>query len=121
MKRFTVSSFFLFFAFTSFCQLNTFRLTYDIGQFDITGGMVENSAGELVIAGLNNSFGPYYGNAMKIDSAGNVIWAKAYTGGFATNFSDIKTVSTGGYIITGSSTSGGAILVRLDKNGKIKL
>lgn len=107
------------FALPLFAQLNTFRLSYDVGQFDITGGMVENPARELVIAGLNNSFGPYYGNAMKIDSAGIVLWAKAYTGGFATNFADIKNVSTGGYIITGSTTSGGALLVRIDNSGNI--
>ncbi|MBC7864389.1 MAG: SprB repeat-containing protein [Bacteroidia bacterium] len=99
----------------------TFRLSYDVGAFDISGGMVENPAGEFVIAGLNNSFGPYYGNAVKIDANGTVVWAKAYTAGFATNFSDIKNVSTGGYIITGSSTNGGggALLVRIDNSGAV--
>lgn len=102
----------------------TFRFSYDVGAFDIAGGMVENPAGEFVIAGLNNSFGPYYGNAVKIDNSGNVVWAKSYTGGFATNFSDIKNVSPangGGYIITGSSTSGGggALLVRIDNSGAL--
>ncbi len=102
-------------------QMNTFRASFDIGAFDITGGMIETPAKEYVIAGLNNSFGPYYGDAMKIDSAGIVLWAKTYTGGFATNFSDIKNVSTGGYIITGSSTSGGggALLVRIDNSGNL--
>jgi gliding motility-associated-like protein len=102
----------------------TFRFSYDVGAFDIAGGMVENPAGEFVIAGLNNSFGPYYGNAVKISNTGTVVWAKAYTGGFATNFSDIKNVSAangGGYIITGSSTSGGggALLVRIDNAGAV--
>jgi gliding motility-associated-like protein len=99
----------------------TFRFSYDVGAFDIAGGMIETPAGDFVIAGLNNSFGPYYGNAIKINSSGTVVWAKAYTGGFATNFSDIKNVSTGGYIITGSSTSGGggALLVRLDAAGAV--
>jgi gliding motility-associated-like protein len=102
-------------------QMTTFRFSYDFGSFDITGGMVQTPAREFVVAGLNNSFGPYYGDAMKIDSAGNVIWAKAYTSGFATNFSDIKNVSTGGYIIAGSSTSGGggAVLVRIDAAGAV--
>src|SRR3989344_1538628 len=102
-------------------QPTTFRLSYDIGAFDISGGMVENPAGEFVFAGLNNSFGPYYGDVIKTDANGTVVWAKTYTGGFATNFSDLKNVSTGGYIVTGSSTSagGGAILVRLDAAGGI--
>ncbi len=102
-------------------QMTTFRFTYDVGAFDIAGGMVETPTGDFVIAGLNNSFGPYYGNAVKIDAAGNTLWAKSYTAGFASNFSDIKNVSTGGYIITGSSTSGGggAILIRIDANGNV--
>jgi len=102
-------------------QMTTFRFSYDLGAFDITGGMVQTPAREFVIAGLNNSFGPYYGDVMKIDTAGGVLWAKAYTAGFATNFSDIKNVSTGGYIVTGSSSSGGggALLVRIDASGAV--
>lgn len=99
----------------------TFRFTYDVGLFDISGGMVQNPAGEFVFAGINNSFGPYYGDAVKIDASGTVVWAKAYNGGFATNISDIKNVSTGGYIMTGQSTSsgGGAILIRIDNSGNV--
>src|ERR1051325_535845 len=121
MKIFFTRFLLFFISLPAFSQMNTFRLSFDVGQFDITGGMVETSAGDLVIAGLNNSFGPYYGNVLKIDSAGNVLWAKTFTGGFATNFADIKNVSTGGFIITGQSTSGGggALLVRLDNNGTV--
>ncbi len=119
-KKTTLTVILAFLTLSIFSQ-TTFRFSYDLGAFDITGGMVQTPAKEFVIAGLNNSFGPYYGDAMKIDSAGNVIWAKAYTAGFATNFADIKTVSTGGYIVTGSSTSGGggALLVRLDAAGAV--
>lgn len=108
------------FCFTLSAQ-TTFRFSYDLGAFDITGGMIQTPAREFVVAGLNNSFGPYYGDVLKIDTAGNVIWSKSYTAGFATNFSDIKNVSTGGYIITGSSTSGGggAILLRIDAAGAV--
>ncbi len=114
---------FVLVASTNFCfgQMTTFRFTYDLGAFDITGGMVQTPAGEFVIAGLNNSFGPYYGNAMKIDAQGTVVWCKSYTASFATNFADIKNVSTGGFIMAGQSTSGGggAVLVRLDNNGNV--
>lgn len=106
----------------SFAQTpTTFRFSYDLGAFDITGGMVQTPARDFAIAGLNNSFGPYYGDVLKIDTAGNITWAKAYTSGFATNFTDIKNVSTGGYIITGSSTSGGggALLLRIDGSGNV--
>lgn len=102
-------------------QMTTFRFSYDVGAFDIAGGMVQTPMGEFVVAGLNNSFGPYYGNAFKIDANGNVVWAKSYTAGFASSFSDIKNVSSGGFIMTGQSTSGGggAILVRIDAAGNI--
>jgi gliding motility-associated-like protein len=102
-------------------QAPTFRFSYDVGAFDIAGGMVQTPTGEFTYAGLNNSFGPYYGNVMNIDAQGQVVWAKSYTAGFASNFSDIKNVSTGGYIITGQSTSsgGGAVLVRIDATGNV--
>lgn len=108
-------------SFSLSAQMTTFRQSYDLGAFDITGGMVQTPAREFVIAGLNNSFGPYYGDAVKIDTAGNIVWAKAYNAGFATNFSDIKNATGGGYIITGSSTSGGggAILLRIDALGNV--
>ena len=124
MKTTILKSLLLLFISTASLSLSsqtTFRLSYDIGAFDISGGMVESPVGEFVFAGLNNSFGPYYGDVVKTDANGTVVWAKTYTGGFATNFSDIKNVSTGGYIVTGSSTSGGggAILIRIDALGAI--
>jgi gliding motility-associated-like protein len=95
----------------------TFRITQDVASFDIAGGMVENSSGDLVFAGTNSNFIPFFGNIVKMNSAGTVQWAKAYTGGIASSLTDIKAVSSGGYIVTGSSSNGGAILIRVDENG----
>ena len=119
--RFLFAIFLLAFIPALHAQLNTFRASFDLGGFDITGGMVETPAKEYVIAGVNTTSLPLFGNVMKVDSAGTMLWAKAYAGGFGTNFTDIKNVSTGGYIVTGSSSSGGggAILVRLDNNGNV--
>ncbi|MBL7893062.1 MAG: hypothetical protein JNL63_10555, partial [Bacteroidia bacterium] len=122
MKNF--ASFLIITVISAFCNINlsaqtTFRLSYDVANFDIAGGMVENPAGEFVFTGLNSTFIPFFGNTIKVDNAGNVVWAKSYTGGIATNFSDIKNVSGGGYIITGSSSNGGAVLVRIDDNGAV--
>src|SRR3989338_4173882 len=61
---------------------STFRITQDVASFDIAGGMVENSSGDLVFAGTNSNFIPFFGN-----------------------------------IVTGSSSNGGAILIRVDENG----
>lgn len=104
------------FACLSFGQ-STFRITQDVASFDIAGGMVENSSGDLVFAGTNSNFIPFFGNIVKMNSSGTVQWAKAYTGGIASSLTDIKTVSTGGYIVTGSSSNGGAILIRVDESG----
>lgn len=97
----------------------TFRLSYDVASFDLPGGMVQDPAGDFVMAGTNASFLPLFGNVIKINSNASVVWAKSYTGGIATDFWDIKNVSTGGYIMTGSSSSGGAILVKIDNNGNV--
>ncbi len=97
----------------------TFRVSYDVANFDIAGGMVETPLGDFVIAGTNASFLPYFGNVIKLDNQGNVVWAKSYTGGIATTFTDIKNVSGGGFIVCGQSSSGGAILVRLDNLGNV--
>lgn len=98
---------------------STFRISYDVASFDLAGGMVVTPANEYVFAGTNASFIPYYGNIVKLDNTGSVLWAKAYTGGIATTFNDLKYVSTGGFIACGQSSSGGAILVRVDNNGNV--
>ncbi|GAB4449527.1 MAG: hypothetical protein OHK0036_06650 [Bacteroidia bacterium] len=107
-----------FLAGNSFAQ-STFRISYDIASFDLAGGMVVTPANEYVFAGTNASFIPYFGNIVKLDNTGSVLWAKAYTGGIATAFNDIKNVSTGGFIVCGQSSSGGAVLVKVDNNGNI--
>ncbi len=109
------------------CQLSivncsaqtTFRLSYDVASFDIAAGMVQSPAGDYYIAGTNATFIPLYGNIIKIDANATFQWAKSYVGGVATDFSDIKNVSTGGLIISGSSSSGGAILIKIDASGNI--
>ncbi len=101
----------------------TFRLGYSgaYGMIPISGGMVQNPAGEFVFAGTNASIGGL-GDITRIDNAGNIIWAKSYATGFFTQFNDIKNVSAGnggGYIATGGSSSGGAVLVRVDNAGAL--
>lgn len=103
---------------TGFAQ-TTFRLSYDVANFDLAAGMVQSPAGDYLIAGTNATFIPLYGNVIKIDANANFQWAKSFTGGVATDFSDIKNVSSGGFIISGSSSSGGAILIKIDNNGNI--
>ncbi|HCQ30582.1 MAG TPA: hypothetical protein DIU39_09865, partial [Flavobacteriales bacterium] len=72
-----------------------------------------------VIAGTNATFIPLYGNIFKVDQTGNILWAKEYVGGVATSMEDIANVSTGGYIVSGSSDANGAMLMRIDANGNV--
>lgn len=97
----------------------TFRKSYDIASFDLVGGMVENPAGEFVVAGTNATFIPLYGNITKLSTNGTVVWSKAFTGGIASDFWDIKNVAGGGYVAVGSSSGNGAVVVRIDDLGNL--
>lgn len=120
MKRF-YSTFIFFLLFSCFTiAQTTFRLSYDIASFDLAAGMVESPLNTgYTMAGTNASFIPLYGNVVHFDTVGTIQWAKSYTGGVSTEFSDIKNVSSGGYIVCGSSSTGGAVLLRLDNLGNI--
>lgn len=120
MKKilFFISSFFLV---TIHSQI-LYRTSYDVGSFDIAGNIIVTPANEFVFCGFNSTtLPPIYGNVVKTDNAGGVLWARTYTAGISTTFNHIKNVSTGGFIVcgTGGSSSGGAILVRLDNNGNV--
>ncbi len=97
----------------------TFRMSYNVANFDIAGGMVETPMGDYVFAGTNSNFIPFFGNVIKVNGGGTIQWARSFTGGIASSFLDIKNVSAGGFIVTGTSSSGGAVLVRLDDNGNL--
>jgi len=95
-------------------QSPTFRKSYDVTLFDIAGGMVQATSGDYLFAG-----GGIQAILTDINSAGVVQWSKNYNSGFVAQFNDIKKVSTGGYILCGSSSSNGAILTRVDVNGNL--
>ena len=87
-------------------QQITFRTSYDIAALDIPGNIIQAPDRNYVLAGTNTSFIPLYGNVTKLDTIGNVLWSKGYSGGsIATDIWDIKNVSTGGFITAGSSGS----------------
>lgn len=100
-------------------QQITFRTSYDIAALDIPGNIIQAPDRNYVLAGTNTSFIPLYGNVTKLDTIGNVLWSKGYSGGsIATDIWDIKNVSTGGFITAGSSGSG-LMLMKLDANGNV--
>ncbi|MFT7611555.1 MAG: gliding motility-associated-like protein [Parvicellaceae bacterium] len=95
---------------------STFRINYDIDNFDLPGGVVEAASGNYVFAGTNASFIPLYGDLTEIDINGNVVWSKSYIASIATSFNDIKRVSAGGYTVAGGS-SPGLMLMNVDATG----
>jgi gliding motility-associated-like protein len=112
---FLISVFFGIIARDKACAQNpTFRESYDVTLFDIAGGMVEASSGDYVFAG-----GGIQAILTDINNSGVVQWSKNYNSGFVAQFNDLKKVSTGGYILCGTSSSGGAILTRVDVNGNL--
>lgn len=100
-------------------QQITFRTSYDIALLDIPGSVIQNPQSNYILAGTNTSFIPLYGNVTQLDTIGNVMWSKGYSAGsIATDLWDIKNVSSGGYIATGS-TGSGLLLMRLDATGLV--
>ncbi len=116
----------LYFLFALLCfiatvssQQITFRTSYDIALLDIPGNVIQNPQSNYILAGTNTSFIPLYGNVTQLDTIGNVMWSKGYSAGsIATDLWDIKNVSSGGYITTGS-TGSGLLLMRLDATGAV--
>jgi len=120
MRKLPLVIFITFLFLSLLLQLNisaqnpTFRKSYDVTLFDIAGGMVEASSGDYIFAG-----GGIQAVLTSINNAGVVQWSKNYNSGFVAQFNDVKKVSTGGYILCGSSSSNGAILTRVDVNGNL--
>ncbi|MCX8081571.1 MAG: hypothetical protein N3F09_10085, partial [Bacteroidia bacterium] len=112
---------FIVFSNVTFSQI-FYRTTYDVGSFDLSGNTIQTPTGDFVFCGFNSTtLPPLYGNIVRTDNSGTVLWARTYTAGISTVFYNIKNVSSGGFIVcgTGGSNSGGAILVRTDNNGNV--
>ncbi len=99
-------------------QQTTYRQLYDIALFDMPAAITQSTTGNYLIAGTNISFGAT-GNLTETMANGTVAWSKSYTaGGFTTMFNDVKKVSTGGYIVTGT-TGSGCLLMKVDVAGNV--
>lgn len=100
-------------------QQTTYRINYDISLLDLPGGLVQGANGNFVFAGTNTSFIPISGTLTEVNNIGTVVWSKRYNAfSVATDFQDIKRVSSGGYIITGSNGSD-LMLMRTDDAGNV--
>ncbi|MCS6933805.1 MAG: gliding motility-associated C-terminal domain-containing protein [Chitinophagales bacterium] len=105
-------------SFILFAQQTTFRIQYDLAIFDLPGGLAQSTSGSYVLSGTNATLGTV-GNLIQISQNGAVQWAKAYSAsGISTQFSDVKRVSGGGYVVTGG-TGSGCLVARVDANGNV--
>jgi len=93
---------------------------------DIAFSVVQSSDGGYVVVGGTQSFGAGGWDiyVVKIDSSGNVVWAKTIGGSNDDGASSIIRSSDGGYVIAGWTDSFGAgyediYVVKLDSSGNV--
>ncbi|MDB5283521.1 MAG: hypothetical protein JWO06_2596, partial [Bacteroidota bacterium] len=96
----------------------TFQVEYSYGfSIPIMSNIIQNPVGNYVMTGTNGTF-PVHGIIAQIDTNANVVWSYRYISSIQTEITDIKNVSAGGYIVTGSSNPG-LVLMRLDANANV--
>ncbi|MEJ5283641.1 MAG: hypothetical protein ACP5Q5_00590 [Brevinematia bacterium] len=97
---------------------------YGGDSFDCAYSIQQTSDGGYIVAGLTWSFG-YQGSllVLKLNSSGEIQWAKIYGGNSYDYGYSIKEVSTGGYIVVGQTYSfggnGDIWVLRLNNDGTI--
>jgi hypothetical protein len=101
--------------------------TYGGWSYDDAGRVQQTSDGGYILGGFTQSFGfgPQDMLIIKLDSQGNIQWAKTYGGMGYELGGYIRQTQDGGYIVSGSTSSFGAggwdlLALKLDPNGNIQ-
>ncbi len=100
--------------------------TFGGTSLDQASSIVETPDNGYILVGGSGSYtaGPYDFLVIKINSSGNLVWARAIGGtGYDWPYSVIPAIG-GGYVIAGSTTSFGAggsdcLVVKIDENGAL--
>ncbi|MGC8981680.1 MAG: fibronectin type III domain-containing protein, partial [Minisyncoccia bacterium] len=100
--------------------------TYGGKDWDEPYSISQTSDGGYIAGGYTWSFGAGYGDFLiiKLDSSGNIQWAKTYGGSGNDYLYSISQTSDGGYIVGGETDSFGAgrydfLIIKLDSSGNI--
>ena len=81
--------------------------TYGGTNNEVANSIVIDSLGEIVLAGTTQSSGSGGSDAyvLKVDSSGTLLWSKTYGGTGTDILYAITTVTGGGFVVAGSTTS----------------
>jgi hypothetical protein len=109
-------------------SVKSFAKTYGGAYWDVAYSVHHTSDGGYIVAGETNSFSAsYYSDAflVKIDTNGNIIWAKTYRGTYWDKAYSVQQTSDGGYIVAGETNSFGAgyddiFLIKTDASGNLQ-
>ncbi|MBI4929931.1 MAG: T9SS type A sorting domain-containing protein [Bacteroidetes bacterium] len=119
-KFFLTSAFSLFiFYFLPAQTTTTFRISYNYAAFDLPGNTIQAPNKDYVLGGTNLTFGGT-GSILRLDTVGAIKWAKIYSPIWGIN--DVKNVTGGEYIVSGSVATGGnagLALMRFNSSGGV--
>ncbi len=104
-------------------DITTFAWAYRGDESDRINSISPTSDGGYIMAGYNSINNCDY-VVIKLDSEGNVLWAKTYGGSLQEAYPYIVPTNDGGYIVAGSTTSFGAgradfLAIKLDSEGNV--
>lgn len=119
-KRLTLTLLSLCFVVNAIAQTTTaFRINYDVALFDLPIQSSEALTNEnYIFSGFHTDFLPIVSSLTEINSTGNVVWAKRYSGGISYMFGDFKKdVALNRYYVCGGSGNGPAFLMFVDATG----
>ncbi|WP_456365007.1 PEGA domain-containing protein [Thermococcus sp.] len=101
--------------------------TYGGSDIDIATAVAVAPNGDIIVAGVTNSFGAGDGDfwVLRLDENGNVKWQKTYGGGDDDIAAAVAIAGNGDIIVAGGTDSFGAgnadiWVLRLDSEGKVK-
>jgi len=107
--------------------LSCWAKTYGGGSYDSSASISQTQDGGYILAGWTYSFSAGVPDALviKLNSSGNIQWAKTYGGSGEDYASSISQTQDGGYILAGNTHSfgpvvSGALVIKLDSSGNIQ-